>query len=172
MSVFLYKLLHQKYAILCNTYSFVWALFMMVNLIEELHILDIHTIQILYLTIDIVSKFSLNLVIYDYNSFEINFKDNIDLQTFSFVSYILENINKYEKENTSKTNKCSHFIHFIKQKFITIIPKNKDNLKKELLQKILPFNFDTEYIERISMNMDSESKQLKMICVLFTDIVN
>lgn len=172
MSLFLYKLLHQKYAILCNTYSFVWALFMLVNLIEELHLLDIHTIQILYLTIDIVSKFSLNLVIYDYNSFEINFKDNIDLQTFSFVSYILENIKKYEKENTSKTNKCSHFIHFIKQKFISIIPKNKDNLKKELLQKILPFNFDTEYIERISLNIDSESKQLKMICVLFTDIVN
>jgi class 3 adenylate cyclase len=145
---------------------------MIVNLIEELHLLDIHSIQILYLTIDIVSKFAINLVIYDYNSYEINFKDNIDLQTFSFISYILENIKKYEKDNTTKTTKCENFIHFIKQKFISIIPQNKDNLKKELLQKILPFNFDTEYIERISLNADSESKQLKMICVLFTDIVN
>ena len=172
MAAFLYKLVQQKYTILCNTYSFIWVLFMIVNLIEELHLLDIHSIQILYLTIDIVSKFAINLVIYDYNSYEINFKDNIDLQTFSFISYILENIKKYEKDNTSKTHKCEHFIHFVKQKFISIIPQNKDNLKKELLQKILPFNFDTEYIERISLNTDSESKQLNMICVLFTDIVN
>lgn len=172
MVVFLYKLVRNKYSILCNTYSFVWALFMVVNLIEELHLLDIHNIQIFYLTIDIISKFAINLVIYDYNSYEINFKDNIDLQTFSFISYILENIKKYEKENTSKTQKCEHFIYFVKHKFTSIIPQNKDNLKKELLQKILPFNFDTEYIERISLNTDSESKQLNMICVLFTDIVN
>jgi class 3 adenylate cyclase len=51
-------------------------------------------------------------------------------------------------------------------------------LEEELLRKILPFNFDKEYIENSKANVNSDSnknanvKHFDMICILFTDIVN
>ena len=44
-------------------------------------------------------------------------------------------------------------------------------MEQELLKKILPFNFDKEYIENLDSDI-TNTKQFNMICILFTDIVN
>jgi adenylate cyclase len=81
---------------------------------------------------------------------------------------MIKNIKIYKNENAIITHECNKFIDFTTQRFLVKIPENKTILEQELLKKILPFDFDKEYIA----NVNSNSKQFNMICVLFTDIVN
>jgi class 3 adenylate cyclase len=60
----------------------------------------------------------------------------------------------------------------MKQKISSRMPENTDELKKELLTKLLPFNLDKEYIEQSSVFNKRSTIKLDMICILFTDIVN
>ena len=82
------------------------------------------------------------------------------------------------------TTQCNNFIEFTTQRFLVKIPENKTILEQELLRKILPFNFDKEYIAsqltdqmttataNATTTYNANTKQFNMICVLFTDIVN
>jgi hypothetical protein len=85
-----------------------------------------------------IGKMTSNIIINDYNEREENLKNRMDLQCIHFTSYMLENINKYHTENSIITNTCEEYITYVKKQYSSKIPENKDLLKKELLQKILP----------------------------------
>jgi len=81
---------------------------------------------------------------------------------------MITHINKYKNEIVYITPKCTTLIEFTRIGFLVKIPTDKSILKQELLNKILPFEFDKEYITSAS----ASTKQFNMICILFTDIVN
>jgi len=85
---------------------------------------------------------------------------------------MLEAVREYCNNNSYISDKCNHYIDFLKVKITSRMPDNTDELKKELLTKLLPFNFDKEYIEQRSAFNKRSTIKLDMICILFTDIVN
>jgi class 3 adenylate cyclase len=101
---------------------------------------------------------------------------DIDLQSVQFISYMITHINKYKIENNVITPACNTLIDYAKIRFLAKIPEDKTILEKELLNKILPFGFDKEYISSASAtasaSASASARQFNMICVLFTDIVN
>jgi class 3 adenylate cyclase len=97
---------------------------------------------------------------------------NVDLQSVQFISYMITNINKYKLEINVITPKCEMLINLSKTRLLSKIPEDKTILEQELLNKILPFGFDKEYIASASASASASAKQFNMICVLFTDIVN
>jgi len=163
-----------KYNINGFTYSLisVWCFFYILYFIDFLNyfflFLDQTTIYNMYLINDIVAKVSIN-TLFTNNLLKIeNLRNNMDLQTINFTSYMLNNINQYYENNSIITKECSNFIENIRNNFITVIPKNKDVIKIELLNKILPLNLVNKYIFENKNN----TKHYTNICVLFTDIVN
>ena len=163
-----------------NVFLFVWSIFMFLNLIDTLQIRDIYSINIYYSYADMISKMMTGIIIDDYNEQKISQINNIDLQSVQFISYIVKHINKYKNDNAIITDQCNKFIDFINHQCLAKIPENKYALEQELLKKILPFNFEKEYIANsnynsnsiASANANANAKHFNMICVLFTDIVN
>jgi len=129
-------------------------------------------VNIYYVCIDILGKILTNILINDYNEREQYIKDNMDLQSIQFNSHMLEAVREYCNNNSYISDKCNHYIDFLKVKITSRMPDNTDELKKELLTKLLPFNFDKEYIEQRSAFNKRSTIKLDMICILFTDIVN
>jgi class 3 adenylate cyclase len=90
---------------------------------------------------------------------------------------MIKHIKKYKNENLVITPQCNQFIDYTTHRFLVKIPENKTILEQELLKKILPFDFDKEYIANVNANpiecsANVNAKQFNMICILFTDIVN
>jgi class 3 adenylate cyclase len=188
-AMFLYKLYSNKTTIFRNIFIFIWIIFSLIKTIELFEFIDKYNIHIYYLMTDIIGKITTNLIINDYNEKELQIINNIDLQTINFISYMLGKISKYYANNKIITEKCENFMNFVKLRFIQKIPENKDNLKSELLRKILPFNFENKYINNglndtrlnndglnndklYNKELEQNTKQFSMICILFTDIVN
>uniref|UniRef100_A0A6C0LQC1 Guanylate cyclase domain-containing protein n=1 Tax=viral metagenome TaxID=1070528 RepID=A0A6C0LQC1_9ZZZZ len=155
-----------------NIYILIWILFAGVNCMDLFELRNIYDINLFYVCIDVLGKMLTNILINDYNEKEQHIKDNMDLQSIQFNSHLLETIHEYSNHNSNITEKCKHYISFIKQKFSARIPNNIDELKKELLTKLLPFNFDKEYIEQSAVFNKRSTIKLDMVCILFTDIVN
>lgn len=164
---FMKTLYKYKTYLFTNILLLIWTVYMVINIIEIFNITDKYTINILYLCADMIGKMTSNIIINDYNEIEENVKNKMDLQCIHFTSYMLENINKYYTDNSIITNTCEEYITYVKKQYSSKIPENKDLLKKELLQKILPFGMENEYIKN-----ENSSKRYEMICILFTDIVN
>jgi class 3 adenylate cyclase len=131
------------------------------------------------------------MVIANYNDQERMIRDNMDLQSVSFVSYMLKHIKEFEKENQRLSDYCKNVIHYVNQKIVNKIPKTNSNLKLDLLTKILPFNLEKDYINfnhgatiadvastsstdatATFTQKSGNNKELNFICVLFMDIVN
>jgi class 3 adenylate cyclase len=123
-------------------------------------------------------------IINDYNEKKKAQINNMDLQSVQFVSYMIKTIGKYKNDNAIITTQCDTLIDFTRQRFLAKIPHNTSSLEKELLKKILPFNFNKECIvnecengndtdnNNNNNNRNYNGKHFSMICVLFTDIVN
>jgi len=147
-------------------------------MIDIFQIVDQYKIHIYYSYADTISKMMTSIIVNDYNETEIMQLKNMDLQSMQFVSYMIKNIQKYKQDNAIITSRCNKFIDFTNKHFLVKIPDNKVDLEEELLRKILPFNFDKEYIENSKANVNNDSnknanvKHFDMICILFTDIVN
>jgi class 3 adenylate cyclase len=152
------------------------------SVIELLQITNIYNINLYYSFADMVGKVMTCILINDYNENEIIQSNNMDIQSVQFVTYMLTNIKKYKTENLVITPQCNKFIDFTIKRFLVKIPEDKTILQQELLKKILPFDFDKEYITNtitnvnadtiINTNVNLNTKQFNMICILFTDIVN
>jgi class 3 adenylate cyclase len=153
-----------------NVYLFIWSIFMLLNIIDLLQITNVYNINLYYSLADMISKMMACIIVNDYNERQLSQLNNMDLQSVQFVSYMIKNIKKYKNDNSSITHQCNKFIDFTTHYFLVKIPKNKIILEQELLKKILPFDFDKEYIT--NTNANTNTKQFNMICVLFTDIVN
>jgi class 3 adenylate cyclase len=175
MFIFMYKLYYNIDRRFTNIYITIWSMFMVINIIEMLGIADKYTINIYYLIMDIIGKLVTNIIIQDYYDQEQTIINKMDLQSINFTSNMLNAIKIYREENKKISVSCNRFINYTHNRFVSKLPTKNDNLQIELLQKILPFGFDKEYIKNThdSINSDTKSiKQYDMICILFTDIVN
>ena len=168
---FIKNLYKQHNLTFTNIYLFIWSIFMLLNIIEIFQISDRYTLNLYYSYADMISKLMTNIIVNDYNEKEFSEINNMDLQSVQFISYMIKNIKKYKIENAFITPQCHNFIDFTTHRFLVKIPENKKLLEQELLKKILPFNFDKDYIENIESDR-TNTKQFNMICILFTDIVN
>ena len=166
--LFMKTLYEKRNKTFTNIYLFIWSIFMFLNIIDLLQITNVYNINIYYSLTDMISKMITCIIVNDYNERQLTQLNNMDLQSLQFVSYMIKNIKKYKNDNGNITHKCNKFIDFTMHYFLVKIPKNKIILEQELLKKILPFDFDKEYIT----NTNANTKQFNMICVLFTDIVN
>lgn len=172
MSRFMYNLYHNKDRKFTNIYIIIWSLFMLIHFIEMIGLTDKYTINIYYLISDIIGKVVANFIIHDFNEQEQIMLDNMDLQSINFTSNMLNAIKTYRVDNKKISMSCDRYIDYTYNRFISKLPDKKDNLQIELLQKILPFGFDKEYIANTNDNITKSTKQYEMICILFTDIVN
>jgi len=119
------------------------------------------------------------VVISNYNEQEIFHKENMDLQSVNFVSYIIKSIKTFEINNKNLTPFCSNLIKYVTKKFIQKIPTTNNTLKLELLKKILPFDLDKDYLNanananaNANTNSNANARKFENICVLFMDIIN
>jgi class 3 adenylate cyclase len=175
MLLFFMKTLYSKRNIIfTNVYLFIWLIFMLLNIIDLFQITNIYNINLYYSYADVISKMMTCIIVNDYNEKELTQLNTMDLQSVQFVSYMIKHIKNYKNENAIITHQCNQFIDFTTQRFLVKIPENKTILQQELLKKILPFNFDKEYISNTNtdLNANANAKQFNMICVLFTDIIN
>jgi class 3 adenylate cyclase len=177
MSIFMYKLYENRDRKFTNIYITIWSMFMVIHMIEFWGLTDKYSIHIYYVISDIIGKVVSNFIIHDFNEQEQLMINNMDLQSINFISNMLDSIKKYREDNKNISPMCNKYIDYTNNYFISKLPDKKDNLQIELLQKILPFGLDKDYI----MNMNTISttntnnkmiKQYDMICILFTDIVN
>ena len=165
--VTLYKRKDKKFT---NIFITIWLAFFVINTLDLFQLCNLQTIQLFYNVADMIGKVTTNFVIHDYREQELRFLENIDLQCTHFISTMLKHIQNYSNDNKKLSSACEKFIAFSRERFITKIPENRDALKHELLEKLLPLGMDKRYLAD-STNSNS-SKQFSMICVLFTDIVN
>ena len=153
-----------------NIYLFIWGVFMCLNVVDILQITDRYNINLYYSLADMISKMMTCFIVNDYNEKELAQVNSMDLQSVQFVSYMINKIKKYKTEHPIVTTQCERFIDVTTHRFLAKIPEDKTVLEQELLKKILPFDFDKEYIA--NKNTPKTAKQFNMICILFTDIVN
>ena len=175
--LFFMKTLYEKRNLMfTNIYLCIWSIFALLKTIELFKLTDMYTINLYYLFADVIGKLTASVMIDDYIAKDKAEITNIDLQSVQFISYMITHINKYKLEINVITPKCEALINFAKIRFLSKIPEDKTILEQELLNKILPFGFDKEYIASASASASAtasaSAKQFNMICVLFTDIVN
>jgi class 3 adenylate cyclase len=181
--LFFMKTLYEKRNLMfTNIYLCIWSMFALLNTIELFQLTDIYTVNLYYLFADTISKLTASVMIDDYIAKDKAEITDIDLQSVQFLSYMITHINKYKLEITVITPKCSVLIDYTKARFLSKLPEDKTILEQELLNKILPFGFDKEYIAGAGAGAGTGTgtgagagagvKQFNMICVLFTDIVN
>lgn len=182
LSFFINALYAKRSLTFTNIYLFIWSIFMCLNLVDIFQITDNYSINLYYSYADMISKMITSIIINDFNEKELTQINNMDLQSVQFSSYIIKKINNYKNDNAVITQQCNNFISFTTQFFLMKMPENKVALEQELLKKLLPLDFDKNYIENpnvkinehtmMSTNINTNAKQFNMICVLFTDIVN
>ena len=163
-----------------NIYLIIWATFMLLTIIDIFHLTDVYTVNLYYSFADMISKLTTCIMIDECIEKEIIQFNNIDLQSVQFISYMITHLNKYKTEIIVITPKCTALVDLTRKGFLLKIPEDKTILEQELLNKILPFGFDKEFIASTSESTSASAsasattttKQFNMICVLFTDIVN
>ena len=170
-----------------NIYLLIWFIFCIIHVGDVTNIMNKNAVNYYYLCSDVIGKVLTSIIINDFNEREYTIKDNVDLQTVNFISYMLNQLKNYQIENKYLTNYCQTYIQHLNKQMSRTIPENNDFLKKDLLQKILPLGFDKDYIDNINKErglhldlnnqktmtqINKSSKEFNMICILFTDIVN
>jgi len=175
-ALFLKTLYQLKHLPFTDMFIVFWGIFLMINLLDITNICDKIYIHAFYNLTDTLCKFICNVVISQYNSISTYNRDNIDLQGIQFVSHIIKSINSFETNNHTITPYCYKLIDYSRNKFVNKIPKVNDNLKLELLKKLLPFGFDKDYIgEGAGAGAGAgavKNKEFNFICVMFIDIIN
>lgn len=159
----LYKFNEKKYTIFI---VYIWVLFTFLNIFELTKIFNIEDIQLCYLLSDLIAKFTIILIVYDYENQNYHIKNNVDLQCISLLTTLQKSIKDFERTNNI-TIKCKFMIKQLENKITNFIPTNNTTLKLELLKKILPFELEERYLTQTK-----DCKQYDFICVLFTDIVS
>ena len=74
-------------------------IFMCLNVIDNLQLVDRYTMSLYYFLADIIGKMITCIIISDYNEKEMTQLKKMDLQSVQFVSYMLQNIKKYQYSN-------------------------------------------------------------------------
>jgi len=176
--IFVYKLQKNYYnKEFTRMYVYIWTTFMIINILDITNLIHSKYIHSFYYIADIVGKFSCNVIISQHNELQYINKESMDLQSIHFFSYLIKNIDSYKNDNKILSKNCDNVIINIKDKIINQIPKTNNTLKVELLEKILPFGNDKEYIANINANIKNTHtnalvKNYEHVCILFADIVS
>lgn len=165
-SYFMICLLSFQERIYTKFILFIWLLFSLLNLIEYFHVLNYEQLHLCYLIGDTIAKWSVSLIVYDYEERIYYLKTFIDLQGITFLTTLSKSVQQFEKTNHI-TTKCSHVIKVFNNNIKYMIPIDKTPLKLELLKKILPLELEENYLSK-----RNDYKEFHQICVLFTDIVS
>lgn len=146
---------------------------MIINLLDLTNICDKVYIHAFYNLADTVCKFVCNMVISQYNDQEAYHRENMDLQSVSFVSSQLKSIRDFEMSNPNLTLICANLVKYVTKNFKKKLPIETNTLKLELLKKMLPLNLDQQYMDALAYSrVVSNTSRFDHICVLFMDIVN
>lgn len=140
----------------------------MTNICSKIYIHSFYNIA------DTLCKFICFLVISQINEKDYIDKENIDLQSVNFISYMIKNIKQYEDDNINLTPKCRTLVNHYNKNFMKKIPMTNNRLKLELLKKILPFDLDKDYmnVRKGIIAGAGKNKEFTFTCVMFTDIIN
>lgn len=167
-TLFIKTLYNKKNLMFTNIYLFIWTLFICLGFVDIFNLINKYDLNLYYSYADLICKMMSNIIVNDFNKKELTEKNNLDLQSVQFMSFMIKNITNFKKDNAIITAQCNNLITSVNNRLLIKIPVNKVYLEKELLKKILPFNFDKSYLS----NSNLEAKQFDLICVLFTDIVS
>ena len=159
----LFTLKHKRYT---HFVIFIWFLFSFMNIIEITNIFSVEEIQIFYLLSDMIAKFTIMLVVNDYEEQTYYIKNNVDLQGISLLTNVKKSIKQFGRI-ANITDKCKMLMEIIDGRITSFIPTDKTMLKVELLKKILPLELEDSYLTH-----SKEYKHYDFVCVLFTDIVS
>jgi len=153
-----------------NTFILIWVIFISIHILEMTQLVSSQQINAFYNISDTVCKFICNIMIFSRIEEQLLINQNIDLQSVNFLTHMIKNIQTFEKDNPRLTPFCNNIVSNTKQTLNGKIPQSNENLKLELLKKILPFDLDKKYIQTI--NNDGFNREYNFICVLFMDILN
>lgn len=167
-SYFIFNFTKFYYLKYTKIYVVVWLIFGILHLLHLLKIITSLEYNIYCSLSDVITKFSITSIIYDFEQQNLNIINNIDLQCIDILSQIFNLINNYKKNNKITEN-CKIYIEHTINKINLIFPNNetKNNIKIELLKKILPHQLDEKYILGINKYTNKEN-----LCVMFIDIVS
>lgn len=169
--IFLRTLYKYKTLQFTNLYIMIWTTFTMLNMVNVIGLLDPIYTHAAFNIADTTCKFICNMVVSQYNEQNLEFHDNMDLQGANFITHLLKSIKQFETNNTKITANCGNLIQYCKKQLMDKIPKTNSRLKLELLNKILPFDLDKDYVT-VNNYGKGINKQFDFICVMFMDIVN
>jgi len=170
MAFFIKKLYSKRDLTFRNVFLFIWSIFFCINTLELLYVVDKYKINIYYLFADMISKMMTSIIyIYIYEK-QIHSRNDTDLQTIEFITYIIRNIKKYEENNCTISSQCKLLISATINKLLMKMPLDTNKAEKELLRKMLPFDFEKNIV--FNTNTNTNIISLNLISVLFTDIVN
>ena len=189
--LFLKKLYNYKHLPFTLVFISTWLSYILINIIDITCIFNPNHIHAIYNLLDTLCKLLCNIHIYSYIEQEQLIRNEMDLQSVGFISLMLQHVKNYEKDNQRLSTVCKNLIADINRIFTIKIPKTNNRLKLDLLQKILPFGLDVDYVNQntnikyeidplitdISNNIIQEealnkNKKFDFICILFIDIVN
>lgn len=145
---------------------FIWLLFSLLNVMEYTQMFGYDELHLCYLIGDTIAKWSVALIVYDYEERIYYLKTYVDLQAITFLTTLSKSIHQFEK-TTRLTDKCSHVIQIFNKTIQSMVPMDKTPLKLELLKKILPLELEENYLSK-----RNDYKEFDKVCVLFTDIVS
>jgi class 3 adenylate cyclase len=165
----LFSYRHLRYT---NLFILIWIIFMFINFLDLMKVVDPIIIHALYNLADTIFKFTFNFVICAENESEIFMQETMDLQSVNFISKVIKYMSKFENDNAKLSPFSKKLIQYYKKKFSEKLPKITSNLKLELLKKILPFDFDKNYMAINSGEMSGPKKEYNFVCTMFMDIVN
>lgn len=104
--LFMKKLISLDKARFTKLFYSIWAMFILLHMIEVTNLINIYTLNTLYLTADMIGKITTTFVMHDNKEYQYILSKNIDLQCINFISYILQKIKKYESKNVNQSKEC------------------------------------------------------------------
>lgn len=162
----LFKMQNFKYT---RIFILIWLLFGGLNLINIMGICTTFESNIYHTIADIMAKFTIMIVIYDFEEQKTFISQNVDLQSIDLMGAIFNIIDEYKKNNML-TESCSMYINYLTEQLKTVYPnqETKNVIKLELLKKILPYELDDKYL----ITNIKKYEHRENLCVMFIDIVS
>jgi len=95
----------------------IWSVFMMINILDILHIISPIHAHSLYNISDTMCKFICAIVISSHNDQEDYRRRTLDIQTTQFIKYMINCVDKYITDNPNLTQICKKMVMYSKNKF-------------------------------------------------------
>jgi hypothetical protein len=88
---------------------------MIINILDITQLFNPIIIHAFYNISDTLSKFICNIVITDYNEQKIIVRENMDLQSVSFITHMIIAVKDFEKDNQNLSFFCKKLINYYKK---------------------------------------------------------